>query len=161
KPEEGNLWIRATLPSTISLETGIPYATAMRDYLKSQPMIETVVSQIGRRDDGMDATGFFNVEFFASLASFSDRARWGNLTKPKLIDKLSAEMSEAFPGIILNFSQSIEDRIEHAMSGVNGENSIKLFGDDIDMLEDLAEQIRYGISKVRGIEEPGVFRASG
>jgi cobalt-zinc-cadmium resistance protein CzcA len=161
KLEEGNLWIRATLPPTISLEAGVPYVSAIREYLRSQPMVETVISQHGRPDDGTDPTGFFNVEFFAPLAPFSDRSRWGTLTKPKLVERLKAEMTEDFPGVVLNFSQNIEDNVEEAVSGVKGENSIKLFGKDIDVLEQTAEHIKNQIIQVPGIADPGVFHEAG
>jgi cobalt-zinc-cadmium resistance protein CzcA len=161
KLEEGNLWIRATLPPTISLEAGVPYVTRMREYLKSQPMVETVVSQHGRPDDGTDPTGFFNVEFFAPLASFSDASRWGSMTKPELIEKLKDQMNRDFPGVVFNFSQNIEDNVQEAVSGVKGENSIKLFGSDLDVLELQAEQIKDQIEKVRGIQDVGIFHQVG
>lgn len=157
KLEEGNLWIRATLPPTISLEAGVPYVTRMREYLRKQPMVGTVVSQHGRPDDGTDPTGFFNVEFFAPLAPFSDRSKWGELSKPQLIEKLKDEMTRMFPGVVFNFSQYIEDNVQEAVSGVKGENSIKLFGNDLEVLEQLAEQIKKQIGQARGIAEPGVF----
>jgi cobalt-zinc-cadmium resistance protein CzcA len=161
KLEEGNLWIRATLPPTISLEAGVPYVTRMRDYLRSQPMVETVISQHGRPDDGTDPTGFFNVEFFAPLASFSDRSRWGKMTKPELIERLKDRMTREFPGVVFNFSQNIEDNVQEAVSGVKGENSIKLFGNDLEVLEQQAEKIKERISGVHGIEDAGVFHQVG
>ncbi|WP_031499482.1 efflux RND transporter permease subunit [Bryobacter aggregatus] len=161
KLEEGNLWIRASLPPTISLEAGVPYVTRMREYLKSQPMVETVISQHGRPDDGTDPTGFFNVEFFAPLASMSDRSRWGNVTKPELIEKLKADMARDFPGVVFNFSQNIEDNVQEAVSGVKGENSIKLFGNDLMVLEQQASAIKDEIGKVQGVQDVGVFHQVG
>ncbi len=161
KLEEGNLWIRASLPPTISLEAGVPYVTRMREYLKAQPMVETVISQHGRPDDGTDPTGFFNVEFFAPLAPFSDRSKWGELTKPGLVEKLKDQMTREFPGVVFNFSQNIEDNVQEAVSGVKGENSIKLFGDDLEVLEREAENIKTQISQVRGVQDVGVFHQIG
>ncbi len=161
KLEEGNLWIRATLPPTISLEAGVPYVTRMRDYLRNQPMVQTVVSQHGRPDDGTDPTGFFNVEFFAPLAALDDQSKWGDVSKPQLIEKLKNDMSRDFPGVVFNFSQNIEDNVQEAVSGVKGENSIKLFGNDLEILELRAEAIKNQIAKVRGIEDPGVFHQIG
>jgi heavy metal efflux system protein len=161
KLEEGNLWIRATLPPTISLEAGIPYVTRMRDYLRKQPMVDTVISQHGRPDDGTDPTGFFNVEFFAPLAPFSDRSRWGNLTKPELVKDLKDHLEKEFPGVVFNFSQNIEDNVQEAVSGVKGENSIKLFGDDLAVLEQQADQIKNQLGEVRGVQDAGVFHQLG
>jgi heavy metal efflux system protein len=161
KLEEGNLWIRASLPPTISLEAGVPYVTRMREYLKSQPMVRTVISQHGRPDDGTDPTGFFNVEFFAPLAPFSDHAKWGNMTKPQLVEKLKDQMTRDFPGVVFSFSQNIEDNVNEAVSGVKGENSIKLFGNDLEVLEEKAEAVKAELSKVRGIQDVGVFHQIG
>ncbi len=161
KLEEGNLWIRATLPPTISLEAGAPYVNRIREYLKSQPMVETVISQHGRPDDGTDPTGFFNAEFFAPLAPFSDSARWNGITKPQLVEKLKSRLESDFPGVVFNFSQNIEDNVQEAVSGVKGENSIKLFGNDLDVLEQQAELVKDQISRVRGVEDAGVFHQIG
>jgi cobalt-zinc-cadmium resistance protein CzcA len=161
KLEEGNLWIRASLPPSISLEAGVPYVTRMREYLKSQPQVLTVISQHGRPDDGTDPTGFFNVEFFAPLAPFSDREKWGNMTKPQLIEKLKDQLTRDFPGVAFSFSQNIEDNVNEAVSGVKGENSIKLFGNDLDILERKAEEIKSELEKVRGIEDAGVIHQIG
>lgn len=161
KLEEGNLWIRASLPPTISLEAGVPYVTRMREYLKQQPMVETVISQHGRPDDGTDPTGFFNVEFFAPLASFSDKSRWGNTTKLELVEKLKEDMGRDFPGVVFNFSQNIEDNVQEAVSGVKGENSIKLFGNDLNILEQQAGEIKDELTKVTGVQDVGVFHQIG
>ncbi len=161
KLEEGNFWIRATLPPTISLEAGVPYVTRIREYLKSQPMVETVISQHGRPDDGTDPTGFYNVEFFAPLAPFSDRSRWGDATKETVMVKMKDHLEREFPGVDFNFSQNIEDNVQEAVSGVKGENSIKLFGRDLDLLEQQAEEIKTELSGVRGIEDAGVFHQVG
>lgn len=157
KLEEGNLWIRASLPPTISLEAGEPYVARMRQILKSYPMVNTVVSQHGRPDDGTDPTGFYNVEFFAPLANFGDRARWGALSKPELIDDIKSKFSREFPGITFNYSQSIEDNVQEGLSGVKGENSVKLFGNDLAVLETKAEEIKAQLNAVRGIQEAGIF----
>jgi len=124
-------------------------------------MVETVVSQHGRPDDGTDPTGFFNAEFFAPLAPFSDRSRWGNLTKPQVVEKLKTQMGTEFPGVDFNFSQNSEDNVQEAVSGVKGENSIKLFGNDLEVLEQQAEQIKDQIGQVHGVEDAGVFHQVG
>src|SRR5712691_6258985 len=136
KLEEGNLWIRATMPSTISLEEGNGYVNRMRQAIRSFPEVETVVSQHGRPDDGTDAAGFFNAEFFAPLKP-ADQWRAGidkDRLTAEILDKLQAE----FPGVEFNFSQYLQDNVAEAVSGVKGENSIKLFGNDLQMVSDTA-----------------------
>jgi cobalt-zinc-cadmium resistance protein CzcA len=133
----------------------VPCDNAHRTY----PEVETVVSQIGRPDDGTDVTGFFNIEFFAPLRPF-DEWRHG-LTKEKLTEQLNAELSEAFPGVLFNFSQYIQDNVEEAISGVKGENSVKVFSQDIDENERVAEAIEDAMRTVRGVADLGHFRVLG
>ena len=129
KLEEGNLWIRASLPPTISLEEAQGYADRMRKIIRSFPEVQTVISQLGRPDDGTDTTGFFNLEFVVPLKPF---ATWPpNVDKEKLTRQINAALEWPFPGIDFNFSQYIEDNVEEAASGVKGQNSIKLFGNDL------------------------------
>jgi heavy metal efflux system protein len=159
KLEEGNLWIRATLPPTVSLEAGEPYVQSMREMIRSFPEVITVVSQHGRPDDGTDPTGFFNVEFFAPLKPFDEWQK--GETKEKLIESMKSELQETFPGVNFNFSQTIEDNVEEAVSGVKGENSVKLFGNELDKLEDFGFQIQRAISSVPGVQEAGLFKELG
>ncbi len=159
KLEEGNLWIRATLPPTVSLEAGEPYVQAMRHVIRSFPEVVTVVSQHGRPDDGTDPTGFFNVEFFAPLKPFDLWPKGG--TKEKLIEAMKSQLQETFPGVNFNFSQTIEDNVEEAVSGVKGENSVKLFGNDLDKLEEFGNRIQKTISSVRGVQDAGIFKELG
>jgi heavy metal efflux system protein len=158
KLEEGNLWIRATLPVDISFQTSSKLADEMRRIIGSFPVVTNVVSQMGRPDDGTDVTTFNNIEFFAPLKPESE---WPNgLTKPKLVQEVYAKLSK-FPGVDLNFSQNIEDNVEEAMSGVKGENSLKLFGPDLDVLTEKANEIRDIMAKVRGIKDLGIFQETG
>jgi cobalt-zinc-cadmium resistance protein CzcA len=157
--EEGNLWIRATLPPTISLHAGEPTVARIRDLLRRRPEVLTVVSQHGRPDDGTDPTGFFNVEFFVPLKPVETWAR--GLTKAALVESLKQEVEREFVGIDFNFSQTIQDNVEEAVSGVKGENSVKLFGPDLTVLEDRAKAIKQQLDNVRGIEEAGVFTELG
>jgi heavy metal efflux system protein len=162
KLEEGNLWIRASLPPTISLAAGQPYVNRMRAIIHSYPQVATVVTQHGRPDDGTDPTGFFNVEFFAPLYSPKDRAHWPKgLTKAEMVEGMKQRLTSEFPGVVFNFSQNIEDNVQEAVSGVKGENSIKLFGADLRILEEKAEAISRRIEKVRGIQDVGVFHQLG
>ncbi len=157
--EEGNLWIRASLPPTISLEAGMPYVTRIREILLRHPEIITVVSQHGRPDNGSDAAGFFNAEFFAPLKPFDE---WpSGMTKDKLIEQLQAEFASEFTGIGFNFSQYIQDNVEEGLSGVKGANSVKIIGPDLATLEQLAGRVLSELDKVPGIADLGVFRVLG
>jgi heavy metal efflux system protein len=158
KLEEGNLWIRATLPQDASYETGAKMAREIREIVVGYPEVTQVVSQMGRPDDGTDVTTFNNIEFMVSL---KPPGQWpSGLTKEKLISQMDAQL-EKYPGIDFNFSQNIQDNVEEAMSGVKGENSLKLFGDDIDTLVAKAGEIRDVMASVPGVADLGVFQESG
>jgi cobalt-zinc-cadmium resistance protein CzcA len=159
KLEEGNFWIRATLPESISLEEGNGYVNGMRRLIKSFPEVETVISQHGRPDDGTDATGFFNAEFFVPLKSFGTWPK--GVDKDTLTAQLTASLEERYPGVEFNFSQYIQDNVEEAASGVKGENSVKLFGNDLDVLESTAQRIRDVLQTVPGITDLAVFNPLG
>ncbi|HEY7788950.1 MAG TPA: CusA/CzcA family heavy metal efflux RND transporter [Vicinamibacterales bacterium] len=156
--EEGNLWVRATLPVDASFESAGQIADRMRGILGSFPVVTHVVSQEGRPDDGTDVTTFNNLEFFVQL---KPEAAWpAGLTKAALVQHMTDRLS-AIPGVSLGFSQNIEDNVEEAMSGVKGENSLKLFGPDIDVLAERARAIRDVMAGVRGIADLGVFQETG
>jgi cobalt-zinc-cadmium resistance protein CzcA len=153
--EEGNLWIRASMPPTISLEAGMPIVNRIREILLHYPEVITVVSQHGRPDNGSDATGFFNAEFFVPLKPFDE---WpSGMDKDKLIDELQAAFDKEFTGIGFNFSQYIQDNIEEGLSGVRGANSAKIIGPDLATLEDLARAAMHEMDQVRGITDLGIF----
>jgi cobalt-zinc-cadmium resistance protein CzcA len=157
--EEGNLWIRATMPPTISLEAGMPVVTRLRQILRSRPEVMTVVSQHGRPDDGSDAAGFNNAEFFAPLKPESQWPR--GMTKEQLTTALQTQFAAEFPGVSLNFSQYIQDNVEEGLSGVKGANSIKIIGRDLATLEQLATQVLGLMDQVRGVTDLGLFRVLG
>ncbi|WP_439924940.1 efflux RND transporter permease subunit [Nitrobacter sp. JJSN] len=157
--EEGNLWIRATMPPTISLEAGMPIANRMREILLSHPEVTTVVTQHGRPDDGSDAAGFNNLEIFAPLKPFEQWPK--GETKEDLIKRVQAEFINEFPGIELNFSQYIQDNIEEQLSGVKGANSIKIIGRDLATLEQLAGQVMQEMSQIKGVADLGIFHVLG
>ncbi|MGB8617168.1 MAG: efflux RND transporter permease subunit, partial [Pseudolabrys sp.] len=159
KLEEGNLWIRATLPSTISLEEGNKYVNEMRSVIRSFPEVENVVSQHGRPDDGTDATGFFNAEFFAPLKPASEWPR--GMNKERLTSDMLAKLQSEFIGVEFNFSQYLQDNVSEAVSGVKGENSIKLFGNDLEALTKTANNIKDVLSTVHGITDLAVFTSLG
>jgi len=157
--EEGNLWIRASMPPTVSLEAGIEASRKMRDILLRHPEVLTVVSQHGRPDNGSDASPFSNVELFAPLKPFD---QWPpGLDKAKLTDTLQKEFEEELPGIGFNFSQYIQDNIEEALSGVKGANSVKVVGPNLEVLEKLAEQVMAQLRQVPGITDLGIFHIVG
>src|SRR6516164_3237694 len=159
KLEEGNLWIRATMPSTISLEEGNTYVNRMRAVIASFPEVESVVSQHGRPDDGTDAAGFFNAEFFAPLKPAS---QWRpGLDKDALTAQILRKLETDFPGVEFNFSQYLQDNVAEAVSGVKGENSIKLFGNDLQALSDTANKIKAVLATVPGITDLAVFTSLG
>jgi cobalt-zinc-cadmium resistance protein CzcA len=157
--EEGNFWIRASMPITLSLEDGEAAAKKMREILLRHPEVITVVSQHGRPDDGSDASPFSNVELFAPLKAFDE---WpSGMTKDKLTDQIQTEFNNEMPGVNFNFSQYIEDNIEEGISGVKGVNSVKIVGPNLETLTSLAEQIRDRMSQVRGIADLGIFPVLG
>jgi len=153
--EEGNLWIRASLPPTISLEAGMPIVNRMREILLSHPEVVTVASQHGRPDDGSDAAGFYNAEFFVPLKPFDE---WpAGMDKAKLINELQAEFEKEFVGIDMNFSQYIQDNVEEGLSGVKGANSAKVIGPDLATLEKIAKAAMREMAQVQGITDLGAF----
>jgi cobalt-zinc-cadmium resistance protein CzcA len=157
--EEGNMWVRATMPASISLESGNDYVNRMRKLLKGFPEAETVISQHGRPDDGTDSTGFFNAEFFVPLKPF-DKWRKG-LDKEHLIADMNDALQKAFPGVDFTFSQYIQDNVQEAASGVKGENSVKVFGNDLETLAKVAEEIKNAIATVPGITDLAVSASLG
>jgi heavy metal efflux system protein len=159
KLEEGNLWIRATLPPTISLQEGNTYVNEMRKLIRARPEVESVVSQHGRPDDGTDAAGLFNAEFFAPLKPAGE---WpGTHDKEELTGQLLKELQDKFPGVEFNFSQYLQDNVSEAVSGVKGENSIKLYGNDLQALTDTANKIKAQLATVQGITDLAVFTSLG
>jgi cobalt-zinc-cadmium resistance protein CzcA len=157
--EEGNFWIRASMPMTLSLQDGEAAARKMRQILLRHSEVITVVSQHGRPDDGSDAAPFSNVELFAPLKPFDDWPR--GLTKEKLTDQIQTEFNNELPGVIFNFSQYIQDNIEEGISGVKGSNSVKIVGPNLETLTKLAEQVRDQMSQVRGVADLGIFPVLG
>ncbi len=157
--EEGNFWIRASMPMTLALKDGEAAARKMRQILLKYPEVITVVSQHGRPDDGSDASPFSNVELFAPLKPFDEWPK--GMTKDKLTEQIAAEFESQLPGIDFNFSQYIQDNVEEAISGVKGANSIKIIGPNLQTLTQLADQVRDAMSQVRGVTDLGVFPVLG
>src|SRR5215469_5716856 len=157
--EEGNLWIRATLPPTISLEEATPYVNRMRQIIRGFPEVVTVISQLGRPDDGTDATGFFNAEFNVPLKPMDTWPK--GVDKENLTQQVNDALAAEFPGVDFNFSQYIQDNVEEAASGVKGENSIKLYGNDLDAIQKTAYKIKEVMKTVAGITDLAVFDTVG
>jgi cobalt-zinc-cadmium resistance protein CzcA len=157
--EEGNLWIRASMPITLSLEDGEATTRKMRLILLKFPEVTNVYSQHGRPDDGSDASPFSNVEMYGVLKPPS---QWPEgMTKEKLIEQINAKLQKEVPGVTFNFSQYIQDNIEEAVSGVKGVNSIKIIGTNLDTLTKLAEQVKSELSQIQGMVDIGVFPVLG
>ncbi len=170
--EEGNFWIRATLPTSISLTQSARYVGTMRRIIRGCPLddstpcdhprheeVLTVVSQLGRPDDGTDVAGFQNIEIFAPLKPFD---QWPHgVTKETLTEEMEADLAKAFPGVVFNFSQMISDNVEEAVSGVKGENSVKVFGPVLESNEKNAHAILDTMSKVDGVKDLGMFESLG
>lgn len=158
KLEEGNLWIRATMAQDVSFDYSVRIANEMRNILRSFPEVQQVVSQVGRPDDGTDTTTFNNIEFEVDL---NPESAWKTArSKDELIEKMNTALGR-YPGIALNFSQNIQDNVEEAMSGVKGENSLKLFGDDIDVLARTAARTQSVMATVPGVTDLAVFTETG
>src|SRR6202789_1478025 len=159
KLEEGNLWVRATFPQSVSLEDSDTYVNRMRRLMAAYPEVESGVSQHGRPDDGTDATGYLNAEFFVPLKPFDT---WpAGVDKEKRTQQMTEALEQQFPGVDFNFSQYIQDNVEEAASGVKGENSVKVYGNDLETLEKTADAIAAELAKVPGITDLAVFRSLG
>jgi heavy metal efflux system protein len=159
KLEEGNMWIRALLPPTITLEAGMDSVARMRNIIRSYAPVRTVVSEQGRGEDATDPDGSFVAEFFVPL---KPQEEWPKgLTKEELVKQLSEQLNREFVGVDFNFSQYIQDNIEEAVSGVKGENSVKIFGRDLAELARLSKSVKSEIAEVPGVTDPGVFNLLG
>jgi cobalt-zinc-cadmium resistance protein CzcA len=157
--EENNYWIRASMPTTLSLEAGEAATRKMRLILLRHPEIVTVTSQHGRPDNGTDASPFSNVELFVPLKPLDEWPR--GVTKEDLTNQIQQEFQNELPGVVFNFSQYIQDNIEEAISGVKGANSAKILGPNLAMLETLAHRVQDEMSKVKGIADLGIFPVLG
>jgi cobalt-zinc-cadmium resistance protein CzcA len=159
KLEEGNLWIRALLPPTITLEAGMESVARMRNIIKGYAPVETVFSEQGRGEDGTDPDGSFVAEFFVPL---KPQGAWPKgLSKEEMVQQMSDQLKREFVGVDFNFSQYIQDNIEEAVSGVKGENSVKIFGRDLAELERLSKSLRKELATVPGVKNPGGFNLLG
>jgi cobalt-zinc-cadmium resistance protein CzcA len=160
--DEGALWVRATMPYTISLEDASKFAPQIRNILNHYPQVTVVGSELGRPDDGTDPTGFFNCEFYVGLKPYND-ASWksGSIhSKAALTEDLSKKL-DAYPGVIFNFTQPAEDAVDEALTGLKSALAVKIFGPDLDVLEKKAVEIRNALDKTPGFKELTVVRELG
>jgi cobalt-zinc-cadmium resistance protein CzcA len=157
--DEGALWVRATMPYTISYDESAKITPQIRQVLKSFPEVTTVASELARPDDGTDSTGFFNVEFYVGLKPYSD---WTGAyrTKSRLIEALNAKLQQ-FPGIIFNYTQPAEDAVDEAESGLKSALAVKVFGADLDVLEQKGKAIKKILQQVRGIKDVTLVKELG
>ncbi len=159
KLDEGALWVRATMPYTISFDEASKIPPQVRKILMSFPEVTTVADEHGRPDDGTDPTGFFNAEFYVGLKPYSE---WkGSIHDKKQLIAAIGEKLKAFPGIIFNYTQPAEDAVDEASTGLKSSLAVKVFGSDLKKLESLAVAIKKTISKVPGIEHVTVVRELG
>jgi len=176
--EEGNLWIRGTAPLNTSLERHTELSRKARAIMATYPEVESIVNQLGRPDDATDTDGYYNSEYFVPLRPEKDwpklvedndwmglkRFLYGPLrarTKDEIVDAMNAELKSKLPGITWNFSQNIRDNVMEALSGIKGDNSVKIIGPDLDKLEILATKTKTLLQQVRGIEDVGIFHIRG
>ncbi|SNZ13981.1 efflux RND transporter permease subunit [Hydrogenobacter hydrogenophilus] len=159
KMDEGNIYMRIIFPYSISLSQTYENAKKVRDFLMEFPEIKTVEFQVGRPEDGTDPTGPFNSEYFIDLKPYSQWKRFGS--KEELEEAIRVGVKSMFPKVDINISQYIQDNLEEVMTGVKGENAVKVFGDDLYKLDTIADQIKERITKVKGIEDVGIFREIG
>jgi cobalt-zinc-cadmium resistance protein CzcA len=163
--EEGNLWIRGVFPVNISFEEASERARKVSEVLRKYPEVELVSPQLGRPDDGTDSTTYSNIETFVPLKPTDQWPVQPQLgrprTKAELIAAMNDDLERLFPGVDWDFSQNIRDNVMEALSGVKGENAVKIFGPDLATLEDLAAKVKEALDDVPGVENPGVFRIQG
>jgi cobalt-zinc-cadmium resistance protein CzcA len=155
---EGAIWMRASLPLSVSLEESVRISDEIRKIIKAFPEVKQVVSQTGRPDDGTDATGFYNDEFFIDIFHTKEMNHQKN--REDLISRMNMKLQK-FPGIVFNFSQPIMDNVEEAVSGVKGSIAIKLFGEDLKYLDSKADSVYSIMKSIQGIDDLGVIHSLG
>jgi heavy metal efflux system protein len=159
--DEGALWVRATLPYTISFEEASKFAPQIRDILRSYPQVTVVGSELGRPDDGTDPTGFFNCEFYVGLHPYKDKTWQGSIRDKKALIASLQKKFIAYPGVIFNYTQPAEDAVDEALTGLKSALAVKIYGDDLNVLQEKALQIKGALEKVPGYESLTVVRELG
>jgi cobalt-zinc-cadmium resistance protein CzcA len=160
--DEGAMWIRATMPYTVSFETASKFSPQVRDILMKYPMVTDVGSELGRPDDGTDPTGFFNDEFYVGLKPYNDVAwKTGSLHNKAELQANIERQLDAFPGVIFNFTQPAEDAVDEALTGLKSALAVKVYGPDLNVLQNTALEIKRRLSGVPGFTELTVVRELG
>lgn len=155
---EGSIYMRASMPSSISLEQSVKLANEIRARLKAYPEVQDVLSQTGRPNDGTDPTGFYNVEMLVKI--YPEKTWKSKLTKEQLVDKMAKDLSR-YPGVDFGFSQPISDNVEEAASGVKGSIAVKVYGDDLKQISQYSDKIYKILKTVSGITDLGVIQNIG
>lgn len=156
--DEGAVYIRATLPNSVTLKESVKLTQEMREQIETYEEVDFVLSQTGRPNDGTDSTGFFNIEFHVQL---KPQKQWSRkISKNDFIEELE-ELLESYPGVTFGFSQPIQDNVEEYVAGVKSALVIKIFGKDLNTLEEYASDVASTIEKVEGIEDVNVFNSIG
>src|SRR5882762_4462137 len=156
---EGSIYVRASMPQSVSFSNANIMSEDMRHIFQGYPEVKGVISQNGRPNDGTDPTGFFNVEFFVDLFG---KGQWTRgLKKEEIIADMQSKLEREFPGVVFGFSQPISDNVQEAVSGVKGEMAIKIFGDNFDKLEQIADSVSSIMQTVPGVEDLGIFKSLG
>ena len=160
--DEGALWVRATMPYTISFEEAARFAPEIRKILNQYPMVTVVGSELGRPDDGTDPTGFFNCEFYVGLKPYNDRSWTQSSIRNKAdLEKDIQRKLESYPGVIFNYTQPAEDAVDEALTGLKSALAVKVFGPDLDVLQKKAVEIRNALDRTPGFKELTVVRELG
>ena len=160
--DEGALWVRATMPYTVSFDTASKLSPQVRDILLKYPMVTDVASELGRPDDGTDPTGFFNDEFYVGLKPYGDISwKTGRIhNKAELTEDIQGQL-QAFPGIIFNYTQPAEDAVDEALTGLKSALAVKIYGPDLNVLQSQALEMKRRLSQVPGFTELTVVRELG
>jgi cobalt-zinc-cadmium resistance protein CzcA len=160
--DEGAIWVRATMPYTISFEEASAFAPKIRDLLKEYPQVTIVASELARPDDGTDPTGFFNCEFYVGLLPYNDTAwKQGSVHNKAELTEVIQKRLDSFPGVIFNFTQPAEDAVDEALTGLKSSLAVKIFGDDLNVLEKKADEIKRVLDHTPGFTELTVVRELG
>jgi cobalt-zinc-cadmium resistance protein CzcA len=160
--DEGAVWVRATMPYTISFEDAAKFAPEVRNILNQYPMVTVVGSELGRPDDGTDPTGFFNCEFYVGLKPYNDKAwRQSSIYNKEELEKDIQRKLDAYPGVIFNYTQPAEDAVDEALTGLKSSLAVKVFGPDLEVLEKKAVEIRNVLAGTPGFKELTVVRELG
>ena len=156
------MWIRATMPYTVSFETSSKFSPQVRDILMKYPMVTDVGSELGRPDDGTDPTGFYNDEFYVGLKPYSD-AVWktGSIHSKAALQADIEKQLDTFPGVIFNFTQPAEDAVDEALTGLKSALAVKIYGPDLNVLQSTALVVKQRLSQVPGFTELTVVRQLG